>query len=78
MDEVLLSEETARTRVLKGPFAAITRALLILVPVLGVIFLLEGPQRIGWLIFGEQYMGLFLAMTLCATFLTVPGGNVGP
>jgi len=77
MDEVLLSEETARTRVLKGPFAAITRALLILVPVLGVIFLLEGPQRIGWLIFGEQYMGLFLAMTLCATFLTVPEGTWG-
>ena len=74
MDEVLLSEETARTRVLKGPFAAITRALLILIPVLGVIFLLEVPQRIGWLIFGEQYMGLFLAMTLCATFLTVPEG----
>ena len=56
MDEVLLSEETARTRVLKGPLAAITRALLILVPVLGVIFLLDVPQRIGWLIFGEQYM----------------------
>jgi TRAP transporter 4TM/12TM fusion protein len=77
MDEVLLSEETARSRALTGPLAALTRALLILVPVVGVIFLLEVPQRIGWLIFGEQYMGLFLAMTLCATFLTVPEGAWG-
>jgi TRAP-type uncharacterized transport system fused permease subunit len=77
MDEVLLSEETARTRVLKGPFAGVTRALLILVPVMGIVFLLDMPQRVGWLIFGEQYMGLFLAMTLCATFLTVPEGARG-
>ena len=40
---------------------------VILTPVLGVIFLLDLPQRMGWLIFGEQYMGLFLAITLCAT-----------
>lgn len=77
MDEVLLSEETARTRDLTGPIARINRALLILIPVLGVIFLLDVPQRVGWLIFGEQYMGLFLALTLCATFLTVPEGASG-
>ena len=77
MDEVLLSEETARTRKLKGPLAGINRGLLILTPVLGVIFLLDLPQRMGWLIFGEQYMGLFLAITLCATYLTVPEGTWG-
>ena len=77
MDEVLLSEETARTRTLKGPLARINRGLLILTPVLGVIFLLDLPQRMGWLVFGEQYMGLFLAITLCATFLTVPEGAWG-
>ncbi len=77
MDEALLSEETARTRVLKGAVGRVNRALLILIPIVGVFFSLEVPQRVGWLIFGEQYMGLFLALTLCATFLTVPEGMAG-
>lgn len=77
MDEVLLSEEVARSRELKGWAETINRALLILIPVVGVFFLLEVPQRIGWLIFQEQYLGLFLALTLCATFLTVPEGKRG-
>ena len=77
MDEVLLSEEVARTRTLKGRVRWGNQALLFLIPVLGVIFLLEVPQQLGWLIFNEQYLGLFLALTLCATFLTVPEGARG-
>ena len=77
MDEVLLSEEVARTRELKGPVGRVNRALLISIPVLGIVFLLDVPQRIDWLIFQEQYLGLFLALTLCATFLTVPEGKGG-
>lgn len=72
MDEVLLSEEVIRSRNLKGFAAWVTRAILIAIPVLGVVFLLDVPQRLGWLIFPEQYLGLFLAATLCATFLIVP------
>src|SRR4026208_1513200 len=77
MDEVLLSEEVARTRELKGAVGRGNRALLISIPVLGIVFLLDVPQRIDWLIFQEQYLGLFLALTLCATFLTVPEGKGG-
>ncbi len=77
MDEVLLSEEVTRTRTLKGPIRWINQGLLFLIPVVGVVFLLEVPQRVGWLIFNEQYLGLFLALTLCATFLTVPEGASG-
>ena len=77
MDEVLLSEEVARTRTLKGLISRINYILLVLIPVLGMVFLLETPQRIGWLIFNEQYLGLFLALTLCATFLTVPESASG-
>ena len=40
MDEVLLSEEVARSRELKGWAETINRALLILIPVVGVFFLL--------------------------------------
>src|SRR5687767_11690661 len=77
MDEVLLSEEVIRSRNLKGFPAWVTRALLIAIPVLGIVFLLDVPQRLGWLIFPEQYLGLFLALTLCATFLIVPEGAWG-
>jgi TRAP transporter 4TM/12TM fusion protein len=45
-------------------------------PVAGVFFLLSVPQRIDWLVFNEQYMGLFLALSLFATFLLVPGRGV--
>jgi TRAP transporter 4TM/12TM fusion protein len=77
MDEVLLSEEVARTRTLTGPISWFNQSLLVLIPVLGIIFLLEVPQRVGWLIFNEQYLGLFLALTVCATFLSVPEGASG-
>src|SRR6266536_2773091 len=77
MDEVLLSEEMIRSRNLKGFVARLSRAILISIPVLGVILLLEVPQRLGWLIFQEQYLGLFLSLTLCATFLIVPEGVSG-
>ena len=42
------------------------------IPVVGIFFLLDVPQRIGWLAFNEQYMGLFLALALFATFLLIP------
>jgi TRAP transporter 4TM/12TM fusion protein len=77
MDEVLLSEEIIRSRDLKGAVAWLSRTILISIPVLGVVFLLETPQRLGWLIFPEQYLGLFLSLTLCATFLVVPEGVLG-
>src|SRR5687768_5296788 len=77
MDEVLLSEEIVRSRKLKGLAAWISRAILIAIPVLGIIFILEVPQLIGWLIFPEQYLGLFLALTLCVTFLVVPEAASG-
>ena len=35
-------------------------------------FSLNLPQYFGWLVFNEQYMGLFLGLALCATFLLVP------
>ena len=77
MDEVLLSEEVARTRSLSGPIYWLNRCLLVLIPVAGIAYLLEVPQRLGWLLLSEQYLGLFLALSLCATFLSVPEGVSG-
>ena len=36
-----------------------------------MFFLLNVPQYIGWLVFNEQYMGLFLGLALCARPLSL-------
>lgn len=70
-------EEPTRTRRLRGPIGWLAKLIVITLPVIGVFFLLDVPQRIGWLVFPEQYVGLFLALALCGTFLLVPEGGWG-
>jgi TRAP transporter 4TM/12TM fusion protein len=65
-------EETVRSRELKGPLLWSAHSALFALPLAGVFFLLDVPQRIGWLVFNEQYLGLFLGLSLFATFLLVP------
>src|SRR5918992_2454079 len=65
-------EEAIRTRQLSGFLNALGKWLLIAIPVTGMFFLLNVPQRIGWLVFNEQYMGLFLGLALSATYLLIP------
>ena len=65
-------EENVRSRELSGPLLWAANGALIALPLTGVFFLLGVPQMIGWLVFNEQYMGLFLALSLFATFLLVP------
>ena len=66
-------EESVRSRELSGLPAWTTQALLIAIPVAGMFFLLDVPQRFDWLVFHEQYIGLFLALTLAAFFLLIAG-----
>ena len=65
-------EESVRNRELKGPLLWAANSALIALPLVGIFFLLDVPQKIDWLVFNEQYMGLFLALSLFATFLLVP------
>ena len=68
-------EESVRSRELSGISAWATQALLIAIPVAGMFFLLDVPQRVDWQVFHEQYIGLFLALTLGAIFLLIPGSK---
>ena len=68
-------EESVRSRELSGLPAWTTQTLLIAIPVAGMFFLLDVPQRLDWLVFHEQYIGLFLALTLAAIFLLIPGSK---
>jgi TRAP transporter 4TM/12TM fusion protein len=65
-------EESARARDLTGWMNRAGRWLLMAIPLCGIFFLLNVPQHIGWLVFNEQYMGLFLGLALCATYLLIP------
>jgi TRAP transporter 4TM/12TM fusion protein len=65
-------EETVRARELSGLVNTLGRWLLMGIPLSGIFFLLNIPQYIGWLVFNEQYMGLFLGLALCATYLLIP------
>jgi len=40
-----------------------------------MFFLLDVPQRFDWQVFHEQYIGLFLALSLGAIFLLIPGSR---
>jgi TRAP transporter 4TM/12TM fusion protein len=76
------AEESVRSRELTGILNTIGRCLLMAIPLSGMFFLLNIPQYVGWLVFNEQYMGLFLGLALCATYLLIPGvpghGRDGP
>ncbi len=65
-------EESVRGRELGGFVGGLGRLLLIAIPLTGMFFLLNVPQYLGWLVFNEQYMGLFLGLGLCATFILIP------
>ena len=68
-------EESVRSRELSGPAGWLGKAMLIALPVAGIFFLFNVPQWVGWLVFNEQYLGLFLGLALCATFVLIPAGR---
>jgi len=70
-------EELPRSRPLQGPISWIANLALSGIPLAGIFFLLDLPQRLNWLVFPEQYVGLFLALALFGTFLIVPEGASG-
>ncbi|HEY6364181.1 MAG TPA: hypothetical protein VI585_05250, partial [Candidatus Binatia bacterium] len=59
-----LEIESIRSRELTGLPAWLAKFILIALPITGIFFLLGLPERIGWLVFNEQYLGLFLALAL--------------
>ncbi|HJU61037.1 MAG TPA: hypothetical protein VJ864_03255, partial [Candidatus Binatia bacterium] len=65
-----LEIENIRSRELSGLAAWLAKFILVALPVTGIL-----PERIGWFVFNEQYLGLFLALALCATFILIPAGR---
>lgn len=52
--------------------------ILMLIPFFGILYVLGFHQTIGLAVYAEQYIGLFLGLILCATFLIIPAGKKSP
>ena len=69
-------EENVRSRELSGLAGRVDPGSSDRDPALsGMFFLLDVPQRLDWQVFHEQYIGLFLALSLGAIFLLIPGSR---
>ena len=67
-----------RTRRHDGLLGIVEKALLISIPIFGSIFILYIPQRLGIRVWVEQYLAIFLGLTLFTTFLTAPATRLSP
>lgn len=64
--------ELTKFRSLRGPIGVWQKCLLVAIPISAVVFVSDVPFYLGLAILREQYLGLFLALILGGTFLSVP------
>ena len=76
--EVEEEKGLVRSRRHRGALGVLESILLISIPILGSIFILYIPQRLGIRVWVEQYLALFLGLTLVTTFLTTPATKKTP
>jgi TRAP transporter 4TM/12TM fusion protein len=65
----------SRLRKLRGSQGRVQRALLVLLPLLGVWTVVDPLTYAGITLVREQYLGLFLGLGLAAAFLTFPASK---
>lgn len=68
----MVSQGLSRYRQYQGAMDSIVRALLVAIPVFGVIWLLDIPIYLEVWFSTQQYIGIFLSLNLCLTFLLFP------
>lgn len=71
-EEPIIEDPSDLHRSLTGFSHVIEVIILVSLPVVGILFILDVPIRLGLAIFTEQYLGIFLTLCLAGTFLTLP------
>jgi TRAP transporter 4TM/12TM fusion protein len=71
------TERGGKFRQLTGFFKTANRVLLVAIPASGIIFVLDLHTKAQVPLFKEQFLCLYLGLTLAAIFLTVPGSPGG-
>lgn len=72
MEQGTDTERGGNFRTLSGFFKIVQTVLLVAIPLSGVVFVLDLQTRLGVPVFKEQFLCLYLGLTLAAVFLTVP------
>ncbi len=63
---------------LRGILGVTEKLLLMIIPIIGSIFMLYIPQRVGIRVWEEQYLAIFLGVCLFTIFLTIPATKKKP
>jgi len=73
-----IEKKLTRFRRHSGVLGVVEKILLISIPIIGAIFILYIPQRLGIRVWEEQYLAIFLGLTLVTIFLTTPATKKEP
>ncbi|MBI2953086.1 MAG: TRAP transporter fused permease subunit [Chloroflexi bacterium] len=73
--EEILSGQESRLRALPGVLGILQRVLICLIPIVGILFILNLQTYLNMAIFPQQYLGLMFALTMTGTFLSIPGSK---
>lgn len=65
-------------RSLTGFSSGLSRTFLTSIPIACIIYVADIQTHLGWTIYKEQYLGLFLALFLSAIFLNAPASKSSP
>jgi TRAP transporter 4TM/12TM fusion protein len=65
-------------RSLIGFSAALLKTFLSLIPIACILYVIDIQTRLGWTIYKEQYLGLFIALFLSCVFLNTPAFKSSP
>lgn len=72
MSEAVEERGIIQYRKLTGIPGLVTKILLISIPIVGALYIMYVPQRLGMIFWVEQYLALFLALALVTLFLITP------
>ena len=78
MSAEIEEKELTRFRRHRGALGVVERILLVSIPIIGSVFILYVPQRLGIRVWVEQYLAIFLGLTLFTIFLTTPATKRAP
>jgi TRAP transporter 4TM/12TM fusion protein len=68
----------SRYRSMSGFLGIVEKTLLAIIPIIGLVFIMRIPGKLGSNIWVEQYLGLFLGVVLCSVFVKVPATKKSP
>jgi TRAP transporter 4TM/12TM fusion protein len=61
-----------------GLWGIVVKVLLVLIPICGILYIFNVPFYLGVSLFKQQYVAVFITLTLCASFLTIQANPKAP